>query len=265
VNKSFCLVLSLVLIAGIGWAQDMATANSQLKPVQAYTSDEIAQMKQADPARYIQIQRDRESAQPPVMGADYTRGPDADGYIYKDVNQSGGPTYSWDSYYSNSTTGDDNVFLYTWGWNFNYRGTDYTGAYLSTNGYFCFGGAGYNYYSNDTFPSSNNNVPYPMVAAYVYDLYADGTGTLQYGTTGTAPNRRVVITWNNVRYYSYSSVRMTFQMILNEADNSIVMQYASHDQGWQYTSTARTGCQNGSGTVGLNVPNSLLANSYATR
>jgi hypothetical protein len=248
-------ILALILAAGVGLAANGTgrTPVVALQPGQMGPGD-FVQLKQTEPARQAPV--------PPGGAIDYARGPDADGYRYLDDRESGGPVYSWDTYYSTSQTGDDNIYSYDWGWNFTYRGTNYTSAYISTNGYLTFGSIGYDYYP-DTFPHPSNNSN--EVCVFGYDLYCDGTGTLQYGTYGTAPNRKVVITWNNVRYYSYT-IRFTCQMILNESDNSVVMQYNTHAGGWQYNGLATgSGMQNSNGTVGLNYPRTELANSRAVK
>jgi hypothetical protein len=89
--------------------------------------------------------------------------------------------------------------------------------------------------------------------------------TLRYGTTGSAPNRRVVVTWDNVRYYATTTYRFYFQIILYEQNNEIVAQYNTHSGSWQYYSNLREGMENSNGTVGLNLPLSLLKNSYAVK
>jgi len=268
VNKAVSLVLALLLLGGLSLAQNLTTTCNRPGAVLGYSNEELFQIKQSDPERYIQILDDMQGLPPADGGSpEYMRGPDADGYVYKDSDQPGGPTYAWDTFYTNQATGDDAIISFNYGWNFTYRGTTWNSIYMSTNGYITFGNSS-NYLSGDTFPSTSG--PNNMVGGFWGDLYCDGApGYLRYGTTGTAPNRRVVVTWDSVRFYSPSTpYRFQFQIILYESGNQIVAQYKwanSDGSWWQYRNTMRSGMENYNGTIGLNLPNSLLKNNYAVK
>ena len=50
---------------------------------------------------------------------------------------------------------------------------------------------------------------------------------ITYGTTGTAPNRELVVSWNSVRQYSGGGSPVTGQIILHETSNTIEIQCAT--------------------------------------
>lgn len=66
-----------------------------------------------------------------------------------------------------------------------------------------------------------------LAAPYFTDLDPTAGGNVSYQQKGTAPNRKFVISWNNLKLKNYSKV-YTFQMVLNE-NGTILYQYQSGD------------------------------------
>jgi hypothetical protein len=186
--------------------------------------------------------------------AHMTGGPDADGYRWIDSDTVGGPTYSWIDITGATLigTGDDSYFPATLGFPFIYRGITYSGSIqIGCNGWFSFGAGVYGYDNN--FPYSSN--PQPLLGLMWDDLYVmSGIGGIYTKTVGTAPNRQFAIIWQDAyRYYTTPST-VSFEAVLNEADGSIVFQYADVDYGnAAYNNGIATdiGIQNANGTVGL--------------
>jgi len=263
-TTSVAMAFLAVLLVGSALAARSAMPTSPPPDAIPDQQQQLLELKKTDPAQYLELLGSLiRSSPPPDAETDLSGGPDAEGYLWVDSDEPGGPAYSWDSYWSNSTSGDDNVVQYTFGWNFYYRGTNYTSVYISTNGYITFGSAGYNYSSTGSYPNANFNAA--EVGAYVSDLYVDGsTGTLRYGTYGSVGSRKVVISWENIRHLAYPGQLMSFQLILNESDKSIVAQYRSNNYGWNYYS-GRQGMQNTAKTVGLNILRTQLKDSYAIK
>ncbi len=127
--------------------------------------------------------------------------------------------------------------------NFSFFGTSYSSFAVSTNG-FVFLGAGppstYTGYSN-TFPSVWAAMP--CVGAVYSDLNLS-TGSITYFTTGTAPNRKLVINWTGAVYY-YSSGSLTTQVILYESSNFVEV-HTTNATGYN---SAVESIQNATGTV----------------
>jgi hypothetical protein len=155
--------------------------------------------------------------------------------------------------------GDDNSGAIPIGFTFNLFGTNYTTAYVSTNGYLTFGSADYQS-TNYLFPSNDG---IPRIAAWFDDLYIDGPAHIWYQVKGVAPNRYLIVQWNQVRHFNGGSggLRGDFEIILYEGDNKIKFQYLN-------TSLAAPNANGSTATVGVNkgdgVDNCLFSYNSAT-
>ena len=167
-------------------------------------------------------------ASAPKLEIDRAGGPDGFGYVYKDETEPGGPTYSWiDTVGATNTniTGDDNYGTVTIPFTFSYYGTNYTTIYPCTNGWAGLSGPGTGYY-NEGYPLPTTYLPTASVCPMFDDLSVPGgTGNIWYKTTGTAPNRKFAIIWQNVPRLGGSNY-MDFEIVLTETENSITFQYA---------------------------------------
>lgn len=117
---------------------------------------------------------------------------------------------------------------------FTYDSVGFTQCYISPNGFITFG---------TVVPSATNYVPLSDNTAYngatsggaVSALGADlasTTGTIEYGTEGTAPNRTFVIQWTNANRKSGATVvpgDFDFQIRLSETSNVITFSYGNCD------------------------------------
>jgi MSHA biogenesis protein MshQ len=143
----------------------------------------------------------------------------------------------------------DDVFAvvnFPGGFVFNFAGTDYSSIRVMSNGMLQFGpDAGYHRdYTPQALPitaapdsggtvagSCARGLPSGLLIVYWRDIDAARvvTGTnpsgVYYELKGTAPNRRLVITWNNVYLYG-QNVQYNFQAILRE-DGAFLYQYGS--------------------------------------
>jgi hypothetical protein len=96
------------------------------------------------------------------------------------------------------------------------------------------------------------DVAYPSVIGGLReDLLVQGTSSICWVTQGTAPERQFVVTWNDLNFFFDSSggqsdpgAHLTFTVILNEADQSIEVLYASVDGGSFGTDSVGVGVQN---------------------
>jgi hypothetical protein len=105
------------------------------------------------------------------------------------------------------------------GFTFNFYGVNYTELYVGSHGYLTFN-AGSNVYATQPIPN-------PFFPATIFGFWRDldpREGTVFYTTTGKAPNRRLVVSFNKVPYYSSTSF-VTMQFVLCEKTNNIGLYY----------------------------------------
>lgn len=112
---------------------------------------------------------------------------------------------------------------YPIGFTFSFYGRSYSDFYLSTNGFLSFGeGSGSRF--NAHIPKISK--PNAIIAPY-WGVYGSiGSNSIKYETQGTAPNRKLIVEWNNVPFY-YTSMGSPawFWLILYEGTNTIEFYY----------------------------------------
>ncbi len=150
------------------------------------------------------------------------------------------------------TLGDDAVTSVSMGMSFSYFCNTFTQLTISSNGWVSFNtyGAGQSYSADVAMPNTNN--PNNIIALAWDDLNPNSGGTITYGLSGTAPNRRFVVTYSNVRHFG-STATVTTQLILYETTNIIEI----HN-----TSIQNDG---GSLTQGIEGPGGTIAATIAGR
>ncbi len=133
------------------------------------------------------------------------------------------------------------------GFSFNFYGTVYTNAYVSSNGFITFDPA------SDPGCCEGQNLPDPMgpnslIAGYWTDLNPAAGGTIRYLTTGSAGSRRFIVQYLNVPMAG-GGTTASFQILLHEGSNNIELQFLSAltngSQGYV------TGIENSDGTAAL--------------
>lgn len=129
------------------------------------------------------------------------------------------------SMYDDSYTSAINI-----GFTFDFYCNSYTQFYLSSNGWISFtpitaaSGWNWNYTPNvttDIIPSTTGNVPKNCIMGPWKDWTPSGSNYIYYQTQGSAPNRRLVVSWASVPMYGCSSTTGTFQIVLHETSNLI--------------------------------------------
>lgn len=108
---------------------------------------------------------------------------------------------------------------------FGFYGKSYNSVYVGSNGLLGFTSAGLYNYNNTPIPYryTPNNAIYP----YWDNINPSNGGAVYIGVEGTAPYRKVVVSWVNVPHDSSSTTRFTFQAVLEETTNDIYFQYQS--------------------------------------
>jgi len=162
-----------------------------------------------------------------------SKGPDAGGYTASDETIYSFVDISGASGAAATLTGtDDGTAPVTLPFGFRLYGTAYPVACISTNGavYLLTSAAactGFDAdFANTDLTASQVPNDRPAFLPFWTDLtfQVPGAGGVLYQTLGTAPDRRVVIQWNNA-YPQGSTNPITFQVILGESDNSVLFQY----------------------------------------
>lgn len=164
-------------------------------------------------------------------------------------------TVTWDNTCTGYPNGDDvqAVVNFPGGFTFNFANTAYSQVRIISNGMIQFGADSgiHRSYTNTALPVAQPNasgscarsVPQNLLVAYWVDINTapNIAGALvQYELLGSAPNRKFVVTWNNVALYGNVNTRYSFQIVLNE-DGTFKYQYT-------------VGASDGSaGTVGVQV------------
>lgn len=144
---------------------------------------------------------------------------------YRWADSDGGEvTYEWLDATSGTAVpegGDDrSLGPFDIGFPFEFYGTTHTSFYLNTNGQVLFG-SGSSALSNVGIP--NTDTPNNFIAPLWDDLVSEA-GTLYYKLLGQAPQRRLVIEWHQVRRFGSSDL-LTFEVVLHESSNRILIQY----------------------------------------
>lgn len=176
-------------------------------------------------------------------------GPDGFGYTCVTSAYPSGPSYNFETLPSPTTVslGDDQVSgAISFGFNFNYYGTDYSSFYISSNGFLTLlSGQSNGCCSGQPLPSTGS--PNGTIAGWWEDLNPNYGGTIRYQLLGTYPYRRMLVEFNDIQHYGTGNA-VTMQYKLYETTNNIEVHYAAApSDGGNHSA----GIENASGTIGL--------------
>ena len=132
------------------------------------------------------------------------------------------------------------------GFRFVFYGAEYSEFYVNSNGLLLFGQES-SAYRNTSIPSPD--APSGFVAAFWDDLVSE-TGTMHYKLIGTAPNRKLVIAWTNVHSLDSSNL-LTFEAILYEGSNQVLIQYKALSGSSSDGTNATVGVEDQNGALGV--------------
>ncbi|WP_374435097.1 DUF6701 domain-containing protein [Inhella sp.] len=163
---------------------------------------------------------------------------------------------TWDGGSCTGYPGDDDrvTINLTGGFVFRFAGVNYSSVRVLSNGMLQFGAdtGFFRNYTNTTLPAGaatarsgcTASATDRVIMAYWTDLDPSraGSGKVSWEQKGTAPNRRLVVSWNSVYQYN-TSTPYTFQIIL----------YEGGEFKFQYGNANATGSQ---ATIGVQVSNS---------
>ncbi len=105
-----------------------------------------------------------------------------------------------------------------------FYGIAYNQLFVGSNGLIGFASSfGVNFLSNGALPDPN--VPNAAIYAAWDDLNPGAGGSVRIGTVGTAPDRKVVVSWVDVPRFGDFSSRYTMQIVLSEGGTDILVNY----------------------------------------
>lgn len=137
------------------------------------------------------------------------------------------PSYAPEPWYPDATgvpSGDDqNHGPFEIGFDFCFFNVQYSQFYLGSNGWVGFTGGQSNAFVAQIIPSTNANVPKNCIMAPWQD-WDPGVGPgakIFYKTTGTAPNRKLIVYWKDCPMYGCNSKLGNFQIVLYESGSEV--------------------------------------------
>ncbi len=145
------------------------------------------------------------------------------------------------------------------GFPFCFFGTTYNQFWIGSNGWIAFSAGQPATFTSAAIPSTAANVPKNCIMTPWQDWHP-GVGPnvgnyIRYQVYGTAPYRRLVVSWNSVPMFSCTTTYGTFQIIIYESTNVIEthIQNKPNCLAWA-GGTATHGLHNAAGTVGVIIP-----------
>ncbi len=130
------------------------------------------------------------------------------------------------------------------GFSFNFYNANYTQFYISSNGFIGFSaGMAHGCCGGVFIPNAGS--PNNYIAPAWDDLYPPGGGTINYFTTGVAPNRQLVVNFLNLPWCCGGAAQVTTQIVLNESSLVIEIHTTMAN-----VSPGVMGVENSTGTVG---------------
>ena len=149
---------------------------------------------------------------------------------------------------------------------FELYGSNYTQVFVGANGLSGFVNSGLDAYTNTDIP--NASTPNAVVYPYWDDLNPGAGGSARIGTAGTAPHRKLVISWVGVPHFA-QTLPLTFQTVLCEGSSDVIFQYLEVQPGDPSTGAGRSatvGIEDGTGAKATKYSyngSSLLSNNQA--
>ena len=141
------------------------------------------------------------------------------------------------------------------GFSFCFFGNTYTQFYIGSNGWISFSSGQPTGWVNTPIPNAAGSVPKNCIMSPWQDWHPGIGGTIKYQVYGTAPLRRLVISWNAVPMFSCTSNLGTFQIKIFETTNVIETHIQNKPPCLQWANgNATHGLHNINGTLGVTVP-----------
>ena len=142
------------------------------------------------------------------------------------------------------------------GFTFCFFGNSYTQFYIGSNGWIAFSPSSTTF-TSVSIPSTAATVPKNCIMGPWQDWHPGIAGGpyINYQTLGVAPNRRLVVSWNNCPMFSCTATLGRFQIIIYESTNIIENHIAVKPACLAWAGgTAVQGIHNLAGTIAYTVP-----------
>lgn len=153
---------------------------------------------------------------------------------------------------------DSNTGLLPIGFSFCFFGNTYTNFIIGSNGWISFSSPQPTTFTSAQIPSAAGNVPKNCIMSPWQDWHP-GTGPsvgnyIRRQVYGTAPYRRLVVSFNSIPFFSCTTTYGTFQIKIYETTNVIETHIQNKPSCQWAGGTATHGLHNINGTVGVIVP-----------
>jgi gliding motility-associated-like protein len=139
------------------------------------------------------------------------------------------------------------------GFNFCYFGQTYTQFWVGSNGWISFSAGQPTTFTSAAIPNAGFNIPKNCIMGPWQDWHPGVGGQIRYQVQGTAPCRKLVVSWINMPMFGCTQTLGTFHIVIYESSNYI----ENHIQTKQFCNwangTAVQGIHNQAGTVGITV------------
>jgi Secretion system C-terminal sorting domain len=168
----------------------------------------------------------------------------------------------------------------SFGFDFCFDGYEFSQGLISSNGYLIFDpiSCASNMPTTNAAPGNTsgwsisaaipntNDAPRNSIMFPWQDIDPSVGGTIRYQTLGTAPNRRFVVTFDNVPYFSCNALLFTGQLKMFETTNMIEMHIGNKEDCSSWNSGAQImGLHNYNGTIAVVDINYLTTGAYTNR
>jgi hypothetical protein len=168
-------------------------------------------------------------------------------------------------------TDDNQTGLLPIGFTFCYFGNTYTQFIIGSNNWIGFQTGETSTWVTAPIPNTSGAVaPRNTIMGPWQDINPGAGGTVRYAMYGTAPNRRLSVSWNNVPMFSCTGQLYSSQIIIYETSNIIETHILNKSLCTSWNSgNAVHGLHNSTGTVGITVAGrnntQWVANNEGTR
>jgi gliding motility-associated-like protein len=141
------------------------------------------------------------------------------------------------------------------GFTFCFFGQTYTQFYIGSNGWISFTGGQPTTFTSQQIPTANPLVPKNCIMGPWQDWHPGLGGQIRYQMSGTAPCRKLTVSWIGVPMFSCTGNQGTFHIVIYESTNNIENYIQSKPACLQWQGgTATQGIHNLPGTLAVAVP-----------
>ena len=141
------------------------------------------------------------------------------------------------------------------GFTFCFFGQTYTQFYIGSNGWISFSAGQPVTFTSQPIPTPNALVPKNCIMGPWQDWHPGVGGQIKYQTSGTAPCRKLTVSWTNMPMYSCTGNLGTFHIVIYESTNYIENHIQNKPACLQWQGgTATEGIHNATGTAAVTVP-----------